>query len=244
MLERADFTVAELKTLRVRHRLQTPLREHFAENFYQIVTLEELFAFVQQRNKDLGTSAGVHIEIKNTPFFAALGLRFEERLIELLVKYGYEIYDSVKAKQTTILVQSFDVGILKSLRSAFGVQLRMGQLVDRPGKPLEEDGNKEYSSMLTAEGLDEIAKYADSVNPMKNYFYEQDQEFISKLDSSILRGKTLCDEAHKRGLALHTWTVRSRLEDALQRQYFNSSAYDGTQECPAPPAPRKDQFSC
>jgi glycerophosphoryl diester phosphodiesterase len=223
----SDFALEEVKKLRVKQRVAFPGRDHFTDGDYQIVTLDEMIAFVQERNKEFGTTAGLYIEMKHTPFFNDQGLFFEQRLIDTLVKFGYEIFDPVEAKKTNVLIQSFDPSALKRLRSEYKVHLKFVQLVDEPDWFLEDNNTRVFGDLVTADGLDEITTYAEIVAPWKRFFYTFDEAVMARLNWTMYRGSEIVQEARKRGLEVHTWTVRNKFEDATTRNIFGGSSYRG-----------------
>lgn len=224
----SDFTLAELKRLRVKQRVAFPGRDHVTDGVYDLATLDEMIQFVQTRNKELGTNAGLYIEMKHTPYFNEQGLYFEKPLIDTLVKFGYEIFDPVKAKQTNVLIQSFDPTALKTLRYEYKVNLRFVQLVDEPDWIMEDDPSHVFGHLVTDDGLDDIATYADIVAPWKRFFYTFDEAVMARLNWTMYRGSEIIDQARKRGLEVHTWTVRNKYEDATTNTIFGGSAYRET----------------
>jgi len=56
------FTLAELKTLRIKQRIE--VRDNLYNGFFQIATLEEVIELVQQRNGQLGTTIGTAVNLK------------------------------------------------------------------------------------------------------------------------------------------------------------------------------------
>lgn len=226
----SDFTLAELRRLRVKQRVSYPGRDHFTDGAHEISTLDEMIAFVQERNKELGTDAGLYIEMKHTPFFNDQGKFFEPRLLETLKKFGYEVYDPIMAKQTKVLIQSFDPSALKRLRTEYKVNLRFVQLVDEPDWIMEDNVTRVFGDLVTADGLDEVATYADIVAPWKRFFYTFDEVVMKRLNWTMYRGSEIIQEARKRGLEVHTWTVRNKYEDATTKNVFGGSAYRGSSE--------------
>jgi len=93
-----DFTLAELRTLRVRERLPA-LRSTAYDGRYGIPTIEEVVA--------LAASAGVGVypETKHPSYFASIGLPLEEPLLAALEATAGPVY-----------IQSFEAANLRALR--------------------------------------------------------------------------------------------------------------------------------
>ncbi len=176
-----DFTLAELKKLRVKERLD--FRSHKEDGLYQIVTFEEYLQFVRTQEKIRGRRIGIVPEIKHSTYFHQLGFDPEARLVELLMKYNFN------DKHQPVIIQSFEVENLKRLREMTPVELM--QLVDDPP-----------GTMTSAAGLKEISHYADWVSPEKSSIYPRDREGRIHAASPLVR------EAHAVGLKVIPYTFR------------------------------------
>src|SRR5207237_1306660 len=115
-----DFTLAELKTLKVRERIPElrPGNTRFDGQF-EIPTLEEILVLVRgveavraARARQLGTPPperiGVYPETKHPSHFAARGLAMEAPLLATLARHGYE------GREAPVWLQSFEVGNLRA----------------------------------------------------------------------------------------------------------------------------------
>ena len=104
-----------------------------------------------------------------------------------------------------MFIQSFEVQNLRALRPRTGV--RLVQLVAAEGGPGDADVSADvpatYAAMITPAGLARIARYADAVGAEKS--------LVQPIDSLGRRGKptSLVADAHRAGLAVHVWTLRS-----------------------------------
>jgi glycerophosphoryl diester phosphodiesterase len=191
-----DFTLAELRTLRARERLQG--RSHAYDGRFAIPTLDEVFSLAARKGREVGRSIGVYPETKHPSYFASIGLPLEERLIEALRQHGLDHRDA------PVFIQSFEVENLRRLRSMTTV--RLIQLIDERGGPVDlaiRGDTTSYRTMTTPEGLREIARYADGVGANKVLIVPANAR-----DSSLTRSP-LVDEAHAAGLVVHAWTFRS-----------------------------------
>lgn len=141
-----DFTLAELKTLRVVERLRElrPQNCRF-DGVYEIPTFEEILGLVAAESERLGRPIGVYPETKHPAYFAALGLGLEEPLVDALARHGYGGPDA------PVLVQSFEPESLQRVRSRTTVPLV--QLVSARGR----------RDLVTPAGLRRVATWADAV---------------------------------------------------------------------------------
>lgn len=195
-----DFTLAELRTLRVRERLPDlrPANVRF-NDLYLIPTFEEIVKLVRAKEAEAHRRIGLYPETKHPSYFAGIGLAHQAPLLDLLTRYGYQ------TQADPVFIQSFEVGNLKALRSA--TRLRLIQLVDGEGGPADEPGTT-YADMLTVKGLTDIAAYADGVGPSA-------AQLIAPEGPTALVGR-----AHDAGLQVHVWTLRMEnqfLPDSFRR---------------------------
>lgn len=87
-----DFTLAEMKTLRLKQRLPETRGGGF-DSLYGLVTLDEGLQYVQAVN-DVRSRAGkgrlgLYVESKAGPYYDSIGLSVEEPLVEALHDAGY-----------------------------------------------------------------------------------------------------------------------------------------------------------
>ena len=192
-----DFTLAELKTLRAKERLA--FRSHAHDGRETIPTLDEILDLVVRRSRETGRRIGVYPETKHSSYFRSIGLPLEERLLAALARRGWTTADA------PVFIQSFEVGNLRMLRTRTGV--RLAQLIDRVGGPADAgtvaDVPATYAEMITPAGLARIARYANAVGVEKSY--------VQPVDSAGRPGTptSLVADAHRAGLAVHVWTLRS-----------------------------------
>ena len=189
------FTVAELKTLRARERLPE-LREANSryDGQFEIPTFEEILQLLNAHAAKSGERVGVYPETKHPSYFNALGLSHDEPLLRLLRQYGYS------GKDDPIFIQSFEVGNLQVL--AAKTDVRLVQLVAGEGGPPDRRGLT-YASMLTPDGLSEIASYAAGLGPPKDLVIGRN--ILGQLDQPT----GLVEAAHRAGLVVHPWTFRA-----------------------------------
>jgi glycerophosphoryl diester phosphodiesterase len=183
-----DFTLDELKTLRAKERLPQLRKDNMAfDRQFEIPTFEEILTLAKAHN------VGVYPETKHPSYFASIGLPHEAPLLAMLTKFGHV------TKDAPIFIQSFEVENLKALRPK--TKLRLIQLMDETGSPADRS-DLTYPEMMTAEGLNIVATYADGVGPNKAMVIPR--TLIGNLGTPT----TLVADAHKVGLAVHPWTFR------------------------------------
>ncbi|HTW39165.1 MAG TPA: glycerophosphodiester phosphodiesterase [Steroidobacteraceae bacterium] len=205
-----DFTLAELKTLRARERIAQlrPGNARFDGQF-EIPTFDEILALARAmdaqreaaaRARGLATPPplGVYPETKHPTHFARVGLALEPPLLDALRSHGYV------GRSAPVFLQSFEVGNLKALRRS--TELPLVQLIESSGAPrdlLERGDPRTYHDLVAADGLLEIAGYADAVGVEKLLV-------IPRREDGALAGATpLVRDAHAAGLEVHAWTFRA-----------------------------------
>ena len=189
-----DFTLAELRTLRVRERLPQLRAANVAfDGLYQIPTFEEIIRLVRAREAETGRTIGIYPETKHPSYFASIGLSHEAPLLALLTRYGFD------SAEDALFIQSFEVGNLIELNSK--TNLRLIQLVDGSGSPPDRS-DLTYAAMMTPEGLATVAGYADGIGPAKDLLIARNA------DGSLGASTGLVARAHAAGLDVHPWTFR------------------------------------
>jgi glycerophosphoryl diester phosphodiesterase len=183
----ADFTLAELKTLRARSP-NHPAAKAYNDQF-KIATLQEVLDLIAQKAKESGRTVGIYPETKNPSYHLALyksgaiPVRLEDALVALIKTY------KLNSKDAPIFVQSFEPGSLQYMRS-IGSNVRQVQLIDaydvdfktgaiiygtapaqlvysQPTDWKLQNRTELFDSMLTPAGLAEVKKYADGIGPWK-----------------------------------------------------------------------------
>ena len=203
-----DFTLAELKTLRAKERL--PFRSRAHDGREPVPTLEEILDLVTRRSRETGRRIGVYPETKHPSYFRSIGRPLEEPLLAALARRGWSTPDA------PVFIQSFEVANLRALRPRTGV--RLVQLVAAGGGPADARVSANvpatYAEMITPAGLARVARYANAIGAEKS--------LVQPIDSAGRRGAptSLVTDAHRAGLAVHVWTLRSD-------DYFLPKAYAG-----------------
>lgn len=227
----SDFTLAEIKTLRAIQPMADRDQSHNGK--YQIPTLQEVLDLAKSEGTKAGRTVGVYPETKHPTYHVNLGLKLEDRLLDVLAQYGYT------SKTSPVIVQSFEVSNLKYLRTK--TQIRLVQLVD--ANDVNADGSMDltapydkpydfavagdkrtFASLLTPAGLKEVKTYADGIGPWKPYLIPSKQVDANKdgkpddlngdgkiddRDRVMMPATDVVKNAHAEGLMVHPYTFRS-----------------------------------
>jgi glycerophosphoryl diester phosphodiesterase len=189
-----DFTLAELRTLRAKERLPLLRKANRAyDGQYEIPTFDEILALAKAKSAEPGRQIGVYPETKHASYFASIGLPHEEPLLKSLARFGLNTVDS------PVFIQSFEVGNLQVL--AKKTKVKLIQLMDGEGAPADRP-DWPYAQMASADGLKQIAKYADGIGPNKAMVIPR------TLLGNLGKPTSLVKDAHAAGLAVHPWTFR------------------------------------
>lgn len=193
-----DFTLEELRTLRARERLPQ-LRSSAHDGQYPIATLEEIIELAARESERQGRLIGLVPEIKHPSHFAALGLAMEDKLLETLQAHAY-------TQRAPVTIQSFETGNLRYLRQRIGHDhptLRLLQLLGPKGqRPFDlalAGKSTTYGDLMTRDGLQQTAAYADAIGPSLA---------LLALQAKGGSRSRLVEEAHAAGLEVVVYTFR------------------------------------
>lgn len=193
-----DFTLAELKTLRAKERIPDVRPGNVAlEGAEQILTFDEVVAIAEEGFVRRGSPVGVYVETKHPTYFHGIGLDLNDLLLDALDRLGLN-HDAAP-----VIIQSFETANLRDLRRRS--PLFLVQLASPRGAPADfvaAGDTRTYADLLTAEGLELVAGYADAIGPFKN--------LVIPLDEAGNLGEPtgLVELAHAAGLDVHIWTMR------------------------------------
>jgi glycerophosphoryl diester phosphodiesterase len=217
-----DFTAAELKTLYVRERLPQIRGTAFDDQF-RIATLEEIIAFLVQQAARANRGIGLVPEIKHGSYFRGIGLPMEEKLLTALRADSY-------TNVAPVLIQSFEVANLRALRAQLGdaSNIRLLQLIGAPGQQPADialaGGALTYAQMGTAEGLREIAQYAEAIGVERRALRPWDDQGRPGAPTALIA------DAHAAGLQVVAYSFRPEnpfLPPALRAGDANARNPDG-----------------
>ncbi len=177
----------------------------------QVMSFAESLELIERLNRESGREVGIFPELKMPRFHAAEGYDIGEATLQVLKQYGY------LNGARHFYLQSFDPKVLRQMRSEYGDQLRLVQLIGE-NHWLEAEGT-DFEAMRSSEGLDRVARYADAIGPHWPQLL-RDSEWMpvepdnERLDpewegenTSLVSG-TLVEAAHARGLKVFTFTLK------------------------------------
>jgi glycerophosphoryl diester phosphodiesterase len=185
-----DFTLAELRTLRVKERIPSlrPANARY-DGLYQVPTFAEVVKLVRAKEAAMGKRIGLYPELKHPEFLLQnAGIDMVDLLLRELRQLGITPADPV-------FIQSFEIAPLQRLKQR-GPGFKLVQLV-APGEGPADEPAMRYAEMVTPTGLIEVAKYADAVGAN-----------IAMILAPDGTPTSLVADAKAAGLQVHAWTVR------------------------------------
>ncbi|MEC9109240.1 MAG: glycerophosphodiester phosphodiesterase family protein [Pseudomonadota bacterium] len=185
-----DFTLAELRSLRVRERLPglRPANARF-DGLYQIPTFEEIVTLVRAKEAETGRAIGIYPELKHpTWLLQEEGIDTVDLLATALRQADLDDADD------RVFVQVFEIGPLQRLNALVDTPLVL--LIAVEGGPYDEPAIA-WDDLLTPSGLADVAEYADGIGPYLGHVLDADG-----------KATALVANAHAAGLAVHPWTLR------------------------------------
>ena len=189
-----DFTLAEIKTLRARERLE--FRSHDYDGKFTIPTFEEVVVLAETKSRELGRPIGIYPETKHPTYFRGINLSLEDTLLQQLK--AHKLTD----KSSAVFIQSFEPSSLQYLRPRTNV--RLVQLLQSPGD-------------VTPAKLAAIKVYADGIGVEKRLVVPVGQDGATQAPTTLVR------DAHGAGLFVHVWTLR-REAQFLPKSYQGDMA--------------------
>jgi glycerophosphoryl diester phosphodiesterase len=197
-----DFTLAELETLRAIERMPKIRTANTRyDGLFQIPTWDEIIDLVAAESITRNRVIGLVPEIKNSTYFAGIGLPMEDRFLASLAEHVY-------TRTAPVEIQSFEIANLKYMRSKLGSpsNIRLMQLVGqgdvRPADVVAAGGSLTFAQMTTASGMIDIKAYADVVAPPTRSIIPLGP------DGRLTKATSLVAAAHAAGLLVHTWVFR------------------------------------
>lgn len=205
-----DFTLAELKRLRVVERLPAlrPANTRWDGQF-DIPTFDEILELADSLSRELGRGIGVYPETKHPSWFAREGTRLDGGPIAC--DLGAALVARLDATGFTdpgrVFIQSFECANLQALAREVlpraGLRIPLIQLIDTAGAPRDfvlAGDPRGYADLVTAAGCEFVAGYAQGLGVPKALV----------LDGTPPRRPTrLVADAHAHGLDVHVWTFRA-----------------------------------
>ncbi|MBI4804776.1 MAG: glycerophosphodiester phosphodiesterase [Desulfovibrio sp.] len=192
-----DFTLAELKTLRAKERLE--FRDHSFDGKFDIPTLDQIIELAKKKSAETGRTIGIYPETKHPTYFRSIGLPLEEPLVEALKRAGWDRADS------PVFIQSFEYANLKALKKMIDVPLifLMGEPDMRPYDFVMAGDTRTYADLTRPEELKIIATFAKGIGPWKRLIVGENPDKTLKAPGSLVA------DAHAAGLLVHPYTFRN-----------------------------------
>jgi glycerophosphoryl diester phosphodiesterase len=199
-----DFTLAELSLLKVHERSELcangqekavyPGRYPLGPGLFAIPTLEQEIELIAGLDESRKKRTGLYVELKAPNLHASAGMDIAVKVLEVLMKKGYD------KRPQQVYLQCFDGPTLQRLRHELKTPLPLIQLIGENG--WGEDTATDYDYLRSAQGLSEVASYADGIGPWLNQIYLG----RSKTGEVILSDLTA--RAQALGLQVHPYTLR------------------------------------
>lgn len=196
-----DFTLAEIRTLRVTERLDLktnravyPRRFPARQSQFRVATLAEEIELIQGLNRSTGRTVGIYTEIKAPAWHRAQGKDISRIVLDTLGRYGYQ------GKHDAAYLQCFDPTETRRIRQALGCRLRLVQLI---GENDWSAADADYEQLRTPSGIQEVSRYADAIGPWMPHVVE------GRNDEGRLVITPLVEIAHEHGLEVHPFTFRA-----------------------------------
>lgn len=223
-----DFTVSELKQLRVLERMNAKTGvQVFSRRYdskaspavFQLHTLEEELQFIQGLNRSTGRDVGIYPELKQPAWHREQGVDLSRVVLPILARYGYT------SKADRCFLQCFELTEVRRLRGELGWQGNLVMLIS--GRAVEADGI-DHDALCTPAGIRELAPLVDGIGPA-----------IGRIVTWPGEGKKpqfseLVSLAHAAKLVVHPYTVRRDdlpkhcpSVDALHAALFDDAHVDG-----------------
>jgi len=192
-----DFTLAELKTLRVHERTDENGKQVFPHRYqghrvFRIPTFEEEIHLINELNRTRGTDVGFYPEIKSPKWHRQQGHDISKIVLAMLRRYGL---DDANAN---VYVQCFDFDEVKRLRNQLGLKAKLIQLI---GENDWHEADTDYDQLQTEQGLKAVAKVANGIGP----WLQQ----LGQFNNGQWHSSGLVARAHQQGLLVHPYTLRA-----------------------------------
>jgi glycerophosphoryl diester phosphodiesterase len=206
-----DLTLAEIKTLRAKERLE--FRDQSHNGKFEVPTFEQVIDLALSKSRETGRTIGIYAETKHPTYFDSIGLSLEEPLVAVLRAKGLDRGDA------PVFIQSFETANLKQLNPLTEVKLvQLMEAAEKQPYDFVVAGYKRtYGELSTPQGLKEIATYADGIGPYKRLIVPEGK------DKALKSPTRLVADAHAAGLLVHPYTFRNEAQ-YLARDYGGDPA--------------------
>ena len=194
-----DFTLAEIRTLRVGERLRDdgtarfPGRFPVGERLFRVPTLDEEIRLIQGLNRSTGRRAGLYIEPKAPAWHRAEGQDLMAAILDVLGRHGFARRDD------PVFLQSFDYDELRRARETLGTELKLVQLL---GDNSWNESPSDFDYLRSEAGLRAVADFAQGIGPWL-------PQVIGIPPGGPAQPTELVPLAHRLGLLVHAYTLRA-----------------------------------
>ena len=197
-----DFTLAEIKQLRVSERVDPkthaaifPKRYPSGErpSSFQLSTLEEELQLIQGLNRSTARNVGVYPELKKPKWHRDQGRDLSRAVLPILARYGYATQNDL------CYLQCFELTEVRRLRGELGWRGRLVMLIE--SKSIDEDGT-DHERLCTPEGIKELASLVDGIGPAMVRIVTWPES------GGAPKFTPLVKLAHDAGLVVHPFTLR------------------------------------
>lgn len=199
-----DFTLEEVRKLHVHERSHRntaggelavyPNRFPLGPGNCGIPTLAEEISFIAGLDQSRKQTTGLYVELKAPNWHSQQGYDIARVIMEVLEQTGYA------QREKQVYLQCFDDQALRYLRNTLKTTLPLIQLI--ADNSWGEDSEVDYDYLQTAQGLEEIASYANGIGPWIMQIYRGKSENGEPMTTSLV------DDALSNGLEVHPYTFR------------------------------------
>jgi glycerophosphoryl diester phosphodiesterase len=233
----SDFTLAEIKTLRA--VMPQGYRDKIYDGVFEIPTFAEVIDLVKEVEAQTGKKIGIYPETKHPTFHDNLSLSLEEKVIDTLKAKNFTDPKRVFIQSFEVsnlkdlnsnIMPAAGVNIpLVQLLDAYDVDYNTGALVyqDEYARPYDfkvANDPRTYGDLQTPAELAKIAEYAEGIGPWKRMIVSvknvdadnngqpddlNNDGTINDADRVTLAPSSLINDAHAKGLFVHTYTFRN-----------------------------------
>jgi len=208
-----DFTLKEIKTLRVHERFNPKTKGRIYPNRFSgatcpftIPTLQESIELIYGLNRTMRRDVGLYIEIKHPHFHRREGYDITRRVVELLEDNGLE------SESDSVYLQCFDFQTIKRLAGMSALKRIM--LIGENSWNEAPKSHSDFDYLKTPKGLLEITRYAHGIGPHAPQLYQ--------IVNSQKEPSRFYHSAKDAGLLIHPYTFR---KDALPDAFHNFTEY-------------------
>ncbi|KAI9593365.1 PLC-like phosphodiesterase [Syncephalis fuscata] len=219
-----DFTLAELKTLRLR-QLSKGVRPSFFDKNFALITLQEFLTLIQETSIVFKRPISIIPELKHGRHHAKLRPYnphyFENRVLSILSEYGYPLVPDPNTRATRrvngntielgdVQLQSFDDFMIHYLRERTALPLLY--LVESTNADvITPKGLDAIKNVATYIGIDQRFLFTDAKEVVLSDKVPYNEDHINKMGGFIAPARIPL-EIHNRGLRLSVYTVADSRE--------------------------------